>query len=174
MAPSLEGLFRAHVGDVHRFVRHQLGPGAKEPDVEDLTQKVFIDAGRGLRTFRGDSKASTWLFSIASRVVLSHLESRRRHLALIERLEGQIEERSTSMERRLEQRQELELVWRCLLRIKPKKRMVFVMHRIEGRSGKEIAEILQIEEATVWTRLHHARRELLEQLARHRAREKGW
>src|SRR5262245_33041720 len=74
--PSLEALFRAHVEDVYRFVARQLGPGGDKAMIDDLTQEVFIAAGRSLPNFRGESKASTWLYTIASRTVLNHLESR--------------------------------------------------------------------------------------------------
>ena len=40
------------------------------------------------------------------------------------------------------------------------------MHELEDLSGNEIAEALEIPVATVWTRLHHARKELLAALAR--------
>lgn len=171
---SLEILFRRYLRDVHRFVAHQMGPGANESDIEDLTQRVFIEAGKGLPGFRGDSKPSTWLYRIASREVLGHLRSRKRHRILIERLEARLQQHKAGddLEARLETQQELDRVWRCLMRIKPKKRMAFVMHRVEGKSGKEIAEILQIKEATVWTRIHHARSELLTRLERERAGER--
>lgn len=170
---TLERLFRAHVDDVYRFVRHQLGPAADDSDVEDLTQKVFIAAGRGLAKFRGDSKPSTWLFRISYRIVLRHLQDRRRHRALLDQLEaGALTVVPTaSADERLLHQEELRLVWRCLMQIKPPKRMVLLLHRVDGRSGKEIAEILQIKEATVWTRLHHARRELAAALARAGAKE---
>ena len=169
--PTLEGLFRDHAGDVFRFVRHQLGPAAEDSDVEDLTQRVFIAAGRGLSKFRGDSRPSTWLYRIASRIVLKHLESHRRHRALLERVEAAALtlEPVMSAEERLVRQEELRLVWRCLMTIKPSKRMVLLLHRVDGRSGKEIADILQIKEATVWTRLHHARKELGQALERLRA-----
>lgn len=164
--PTLEGLFRDHVTDVHRFVRRQLGPGGEEAEVEDLTQRVFILAGQGLPKFRGDCKASTWLYRISSRVVLRHLQSRRQHRLLLERIESQALQKapSTDVEERALQQEKLRLVYRCLLNIKPKKRIVFLLHRVEGRSGAEIADILQIPEATVWSRLHHAKQELARQL----------
>ena len=168
---TLEVLFRTHIDDVYRFVRHQLGPAAEDGDIEDLVQKVFIAAGRGLSRFRGDSKPSTWLYRIASRMVLKHLDNRRRHRALLQRVEeGALTlEPVMSAEQRLLRQEELRLVWRCLMSIKPAKRMVLLLHRVEGRSGAEIADILQIKERTVWSRLHYARLELAQGLDRLRA-----
>ena len=162
---TLEGLFRQHAEDVHRIVRRLLGPGATDADADDLVQQVFLAVHRALPRFRGESKTSTWIYGIASKTVLHHLRGRRRYQVMVARLdedpwpvhrpEGQIESRD-----------ELRRVWRCLMRIKPKKRVVFVLHEIEGLSGPEIAEMLSIGEATVRSRLHHARRELMALLAK--------
>ncbi len=48
------------------------------------------------------------------------------------------------------------------MKIHPKKRVVFVLHEVEGLTGAEIAEVLKIKVATVHSRLFYARRELLE------------
>jgi RNA polymerase sigma-70 factor, ECF subfamily len=73
---------------------------------------------------------------------------------------------SPDLEALVEQRERLLLVWRCLMRIKPKKRIVYVMYELEGFSGKQIAELLELPEATVRVRLLHARRELVKHLNR--------
>jgi RNA polymerase sigma-70 factor (ECF subfamily) len=57
------------------------------------------------------------------------------------------------------------------MRVSPKKRVVYLMHEVEGLSGQEIALALEIPVATVWTRLHHARKELLKALERQAVRE---
>ena len=57
-----------------------------------------------------------------------------------------------------------EEVWRCLMKIHPKKRIVFVLHELEGLSGREISEVLGIKEPTVHSRLFYARRELMRAL----------
>ena len=45
-------------------------------------------------------------------------------------------------------------------RMSPLRRTAFMLFEIEGYSGEEIAELEQIPLATVYTRLHHARRDL--------------
>lgn len=169
--PSLEALFRNHLEDVYRIVSRLLGPGAGRADIEDVTQQVFLAAHRALPKFRGESKVTTWLYGIASKTVLMHLRSRRRHRRLVGALEQSAAVSvgwENNVERSVESRRKLAEVWRCLMRIKPKKRIVFVLHEIEGLSGKQIAQMLEIKEATVWTRLHHARIELLKGLNKER------
>jgi RNA polymerase sigma factor (sigma-70 family) len=53
---------------------------------------------------------------------------------------------------------------RALERLSDKKRETFVLVALEGLSGDEAARALGIPVATVWTRLHHARRELRDAL----------
>jgi RNA polymerase sigma-70 factor (ECF subfamily) len=161
-APSIHALFTRHFDDVYRMVAHLLGPGAAAADVEDVTQQVFVAAHKALPRYRGEGRPTTWLYGIATRVVLNNLRSWRRRRRLVAALEHSLAEppMAASPEREAEARQELARVWRCLMRVGAKKRVVYVLHVVEGRSGEEIAELLQIPVATVWTRLHHARREL--------------
>ena len=51
------------------------------------------------------------------------------------------------------------------------RRATFVLFEIEGYSGEEIAEIQAIPVATVWTRLHHARKEFFALVDQHRRAE---
>ena len=47
-----------------------------------------------------------------------------------------------------------------LAQLSSAKRSVLVLAEVEGFSCEEIAGMLEIPVGTVWTRLHHARREL--------------
>lgn len=171
--PDLEAIFRAHFDDVYRIVRHLLGPSAPRADVDDVAQLVFIAVQKALPSFRGESKTSTWIYGIASRVVLSQLRSWRRQYRLKKALEEEHARLAPikTPEQAIAQRQEALVVWSCLLRVSPKKRVVYVLHELEQLSGPEIAEMLGVPEGTVWTRLHHARRELSRQLDKLKMRE---
>ncbi len=57
-------------------------------------------------------------------------------------------------------------VYRILDELSPKKRVVFVLHEIEGREPKEIAGIVGAPVLTVRTRLHYARKEFFERARR--------
>jgi RNA polymerase sigma-70 factor, ECF subfamily len=157
-----DDVFRDHAARVHRMVASLLGPGASDADVQDLTQEVFFTVHRSLDRFRGESKVETWLYGIASNTVLMFLRSWRRHRRLVNALEAEpIYSKRADGEQATLQKDEVVRVWRCLMKIAPEKRVVFVLYEVEGFSGKEIADTLGINEATVRTRLFHARRELI-------------
>ncbi len=51
------------------------------------------------------------------------------------------------------------LLQKILLKMSEKRRVAFVLFEVEGYSGEEMAKLLEIPLATVWTRLYHARQE---------------
>jgi RNA polymerase sigma-70 factor (ECF subfamily) len=164
--PTLDALFREHADRVHRLVARLLGPGASQADIEDLVQQAFLAAHRALPQFRGESKASTWLFGITARTVYRELRGRTRHRRMVSALEAVVlaTPEAPSTESQVQSRRDLAKVWRVLMEIAPKKRVVLILHEFEGLSGKEIAAALEIKEPTVFTRLYHARRELFARL----------
>ncbi len=56
------------------------------------------------------------------------------------------------------------------MKIRAEKRIVYLLFEVEGLSGKEIGDILDLNEATVRTRLFHARKELVRLLERSKER----
>ena len=74
------------------------------------------------------------------------------------------EQRSESPAETFEGRETEARLFRALQNLSPKKREVFVMVALEGASGEEAAVALGVPLNTIWTRLHHARQELLHEL----------
>jgi len=70
--------FRRLVADHQRLVAHVVFRMVPDPgDREDLCQDVFIRVYQKLRTFRFESKLSTWIVRVAYRVYLNHLAKKR-------------------------------------------------------------------------------------------------
>ena len=69
---ELEALYRSHFGKVVGYFRRCGQPTAV---AHELAQDVFVNALRGLVEFRGQSKLSTWVWSIARHVLLAHLRT---------------------------------------------------------------------------------------------------
>jgi RNA polymerase sigma-70 factor (ECF subfamily) len=149
-------LFRLHVGRVHRIVYRLVGRSA---DADDLVQTVFIEGFRSLPSFRGESLFSTWLGRIAVRVTMRAVKRPRLSLvpleAVIETPRDEVgPEDAASAEQGLRQLDAL------LAALRPKKRVSFVLHALEGYSVEETAAMVGASVAAVKVRIHDARREL--------------
>ena len=153
---ALGELYRQYRAEVARNLHRMLGPG--RGDLEDVLQEVFIEVFRSIARFRGDAKITTWLYRVCVNVALQRLRKRKRRAEVSGDSVG---ERVTdeTPERELDNRRRLDAVYRILDELSPKKRVVFILHEIEGREPKEIAGIVGAPVLTVRTRLHYARKE---------------
>ena len=152
-------LFVRHKSDVARLVYRMLNaPG----DLEDVVQEVFVQVFRSLKDFRGQAKFSTWLHRVTVNVVLMHRRSARSRPVLTEEIPGELigDDSQTLPDEDVERRERMRAFQRLLARLADKKRVVFVLHELEGLSPAEIAEVVGAPVLTVRTRLFYARREL--------------
>ena len=155
---SFDQVYDAHFDYTYRVVVRLAGVA----HAEDLTQEVFAVVHRRLGEFEGRAKLTTWLFQIAYRVVGAHLRRERMRQLLFGAADDEAVSASTSATalRGLERAEDSMALARALGRLAWKKRAVLVLHEVEEWSGEMIAERMGIPVATVWTRLHHARKEL--------------
>jgi RNA polymerase sigma-70 factor (ECF subfamily) len=151
-------------------------------DAEDVLQEAFLKAYRHLDRFDGRSSLSTWLYRIATNEALMFLRRKRPELVSID------EPRET-----LEAEQEpVEIVdWCCIPEkelmsaegqahldqaidsLTPSLRVVFVLRDIQGLSTRETAEVLNLSETAVKTRLSRARLQLREELSKYYGEQLG-
>jgi len=146
---------------IYRLVR-RLGWG--DLDVEDAVQDVFLVLIDKLDEFEGRAELRTWIHRVCINVVYEHRrKSRRRRLlaAVSERLAFWRAGPPTPHQQ-VETHAEVARLNAALAALAAKKRDVFVLCAMEGLSRAEAAELLGIPEATVRTRLHYAREEVLE------------
>jgi RNA polymerase sigma-70 factor, ECF subfamily len=125
---------------------------------EDLLSEVFLDVWRQAASFEGRSSVSTWLLAIARYKALS---ARRR------RTDAELDEASTVPDsaddpEALQKKDRAEALHQSLHRLSPEHREVIDLSYYHGKSVKEIAEIVGMNEATVKTRMFYARKKLAE------------
>jgi RNA polymerase sigma-70 factor (ECF subfamily) len=73
----------------------------------------------------------------------------------------------------LEQREARRQMHRLLGQLSERRRTAFFLFEIEGYSGEEIAQLEGVALNTIYTRLHHARRDFMALLARAQGEEQG-
>lgn len=160
-----EILVRRHNQRLYRTIRAIL---RDDRNVEDVMQQAYIDAYTHLDQFRGDAKFATWLTRIAVNRAIRNGRGDRRGLELVvsdqESAIERIPARNIDPEHAM-YGHELRVVLESLIGQLPEPfRVVFVMREVEGLSTAETAACLELNEDTVKTRLHRARRLLQEQL----------
>ena len=145
----------------------------RDPDLaEDILQETFVSAYRAIDRFEGRSHISTWLYRIAHNAVLTRLR-KEKAMPEVESLEDHpdldtlpaLGEGEHSPERRILQAELLEKMDRALANLSESLRAVFVLRDIDGLSTSQTAQVLDLSETAVKTRLHRARLALRAQLA---------
>jgi RNA polymerase sigma-70 factor (ECF subfamily) len=152
--PTFEAVYAAEFRFVWRLVAFRGVPASLR---DDVVHEVFLVVHRKLSEFEGRSSLRGWLAGIVRKVVKDQL-ALRRHRAAGEEMAAEPADPRLSPEAQLEQRRILALVDEILAEMPPEQRDVFVLHEVEGLSGREIAEALSENPNTIWTRLRAARR----------------
>jgi RNA polymerase sigma-70 factor, ECF subfamily len=162
LPPDFSTIYAEWFHEVARWVRALGGLGI---DHEDVTQEVFLVVRKKLHAFDGANVAS-WLYRIAVFAVREH--RRRAWVRRVvlgasgnEELTAGDGESGPTPAALLERKEERRVLVELLSRMKEVRRTSFILYEVEGLSGEEIAGVQDVPVATVWTRLHYARKEFL-------------
>jgi len=162
-----EIIVRRHNQRLYRTIRAIL---RSDRDVEDVMQQAYVDAYLHLDQFKGQAQFATWLTRIAVNRAIRRGHGDRRQLELVTNDSEVAFERTPAKGIDPEHSMyghELKTVLESLIDELPDPfRVVFVMREVEGLSTAETAASLSINEETVKTRLHRAKRLLRDQLDR--------
>ncbi len=175
---AFEALVRRYQRWVFTLALRMVGDRA---EAEDLAQEIFLKAYRGLSGFKGTSRFSTWLYSIASHHCLNSLAARRRRPVSASGgatgSRGTVDDPATAVDRlanggpradAILEREELARIVQAELRnLRRDHRLILILRDIQGLSYEEIAETLRVELGTVRSRLHRARMEMKARLIPH-------
>ena len=156
-----------------RYVRHLVG----EHEAEDLTQEIFVKVSQALKTFRGDSQLSTWLYRIATNAAIDKIRTcsfrqGARHSSLddsdeLEDKDVWTGEDTPSLEQQLMRQEMYECFGNFVENLPVNYRTVVVLSELEELTNNEIAEILELKLDVVKIRLHRGRTRLLQELKTH-------
>jgi RNA polymerase sigma-70 factor, ECF subfamily len=175
-----EGLdFDAVYEENLRFVwRAARRMGIDAADTDDVVQEVFFVAHRRLAEFEGRASIKTWLFKILMFVIRHHRRGCQRRpdqrAAGSIRNVDQIADRQTRGPAEAAERADAVRILDTLLaHLDDDKREVFVLAEVEQLTSVEIAEVLDVNLNTVYSRLRVARQEFQRALMRFQGRERG-
>ncbi|CAN5277391.1 sigma-70 family RNA polymerase sigma factor [soil metagenome] len=157
-AGAFDQLYREHVERVYAIC---LRLSADPVLAESLTQDAFVRAWKGLDSFRGQSRLSTWLYRIAVNVTLEDRRSAARHGETFEAAVNDEHYVAVVRDAAPDTQIDLERAIRTLPR---GARTMVVLHDIEGYRYEEIAEMTGAAVGTVKSQLHRGRKLLREAL----------
>ncbi len=152
---TLKEVYDEHFRFVWRALRRL---GVPDSDVSDVAQEVFLVVHRKLAEFEGRSKMTTWLFAICMNIARDWRRAgARREVPDGDKAADAKRDSSSDLAAEVERRQRLVLLEDILDQLGEEQRTVFALFELEGLSGLEIAELLDIPVGTVHSRLRLAR-----------------
>jgi RNA polymerase sigma-70 factor (ECF subfamily) len=130
-------LYTRHLTTVYKRVAYLI----PEEDVEDVTQEVFIAVMRSLKTFKGDSKFSTWLRVITNRQIANYYRKNKQMLkdGHLDQDDSSLHRKSTPTSRDTQDRRIY--IQQCLMGVPDHYREIILLRFVEGLKFQEIATL---------------------------------
>lgn len=128
-------------------------------DLKDLRQDILINIWKGLKTYRGDSSLSTWIYRVALNTCVSTVRkrSRRPYTLPLERVPDREEERDA------ESRERIETLHAMIATLSPIDKAIVTMW-LDERKYEEIAEVTGLSRNNVAVRINRIKQKLAEKI----------
>ena len=169
---TIDGLVQQHKNRIYSYVCRLTNDS---PDAEDITQEVFIRAFQSLNAFRHDAAVDTWLYRIATNLVIDRFRREKRAPVWV-RVDGEAADsvrevpttnRESDPQATVQLTELQEQVHAAIHSLPDKLKAAVVLHDIEGLSYEEVGEALGCPVGTVKSRLFNARVLLRRKLQRY-------
>ena len=156
-------VYDSHHAAVRGFARRLIGD---ETAAEDLVHEVFVTLPSAMRHFDGASSLATYLISIAANHARHFIRAASRRRRAFARFALEPPLAPDTPEHEVSRSDLARALPRALDTLPLDQRLAFVLCEVEERTSREAAEIARVPEATVRTRLFHARKKLRAALER--------
>jgi RNA polymerase sigma factor (sigma-70 family) len=143
-------------------------------DAEEIAQDVFIKAYKALKDFRGESKFSTWLYSIVNSTSITFLRKKKLDTQSLDSdrvFEAADNRESGTSANQVEVKSKVEMVTKAIQLLSPDDAKLITLFYKAEQSLEEIGRILGIETNTVKVKLHRARTRLKEKMEKYFTQE---
>jgi RNA polymerase sigma-70 factor (ECF subfamily) len=151
-----------HAGLFFKVVRsYTAGP----PDSDDLLQEILLQVWMSLPGFRGQSKATTWLYRVALNTALAwkRKETKHRDRSCKLQLALEVAGDDASPAESQANREAVERLYQAVRALAPADRALVLLY-LDGISYAEMAEVIGISESNVGVRLNRVKKSLAEAL----------
>ncbi|TMI91267.1 MAG: sigma-70 family RNA polymerase sigma factor [Bacteroidetes bacterium] len=143
-------------------------------DAEEVAQDVFVKAYRSLADFRGESKFSTWLYTIANTTSITFLRKKKLDVHSLdnEKVFEVADSKDSGLRANLvEQKSRINMVNEAIAMLSPDDAEIITLFYKAEQNLEEISKILRLETNTVKVRLHRARTRLKEKMEKNFSEE---
>ncbi len=167
---AFKELFETYSIMVFQVCLHMSG---NQQEAEDITQDVFFQVYKSIKSFRAKSKLSSWLYRIAVNLCLNYQQKKKQARwfsldILFESSEEKTKNIPASPENipdvLLEKSEKERIIQQAINSLPKQQRVAVILHRYEGLSYQEIAEVMECSVASVESRLHRAKVSLAKKL----------
>jgi RNA polymerase sigma factor (sigma-70 family) len=166
--------FRELVDEFGKKVHHTcLGLLQNTEDAEDISQEVFVSIYESIHSFKGEAKLSTWIYRIALTKSLEYLrmKSRKKRFAFFQQIFSN-EQDGLNREAghfdhpgvQLENKERASILFKAIDQLPENQKSAFVLHKLEGISYAEIAEVMTTSVSSVESLMVRARQNLQKKL----------
>ncbi|WP_205512597.1 RNA polymerase sigma factor [Longitalea arenae] len=141
-------------------------------DAEEIAQDVFVKAYRSLADFRGDSKFSTWLYTIVTTTCITFLRKKRIPVHSLDNervFEVADNQNSAFRANQVEQKSKAQAIQEAMRLLSVDDARIITLFYQAEQSLEEIGRILGIDPNTAKVKLHRARQRLKEKMVKHYA-----
>lgn len=131
-------------------------------EAEEVAQDSFIKAYESLNSFRGESKFSSWLYSIAYRKALDALRKNKKYKAseIIDDItEGEVSGIEDALNY-LEDEERKKAIQDCILKLASDEATIITLYYFQDQSVREISTITELSEDNIKVKLYRSRKKL--------------
>lgn len=143
-------------------------------DAEEIAQDVFVKAYKALKDFRGESKFSTWLYSIVNSTSITFLRKKKLDIHSLdnEHVFEAADSKVSGMDaNQVENKSRVAMVTRAIQLLSPDDAKLITLFYKAEQSLDEIAQIMDLETNTVKVKLFRARTRLKEKMEKYFTQE---
>jgi RNA polymerase sigma-70 factor (ECF subfamily) len=147
-----------------------LGLTKNPGDADDLTQEVFIAVFTSVGQFRHEAKITTWLYRIAVTKSLEYIRKHRRRFSIMRWWGEKGDLQVPDFEHPgvlSENKERARVLFAAIDKLPEGQRVAFTLHKLEGLSYENIAEIMQNTLPAVESLMHRARQNLRKTLKKY-------
>ena len=149
-------LYNEHHSLVRAVAYQMTGPN----DLDEIVQQTFIKIWKSFASFRNESKPTSWIYRVTTNTALDFLRSRHRHQGFTDQELSEGEAKKQDLSASVTPERETatkDLVQKGLMALSEDHRTVLVLAFLHDLPLSEVAEVLEVSEGTVKSRLHYAK-----------------